>query len=63
MAEFKEQLSLVVPVGTEAKANAMLERLGQAHGVKLCKSDVYRAALERGLAVLSLTLRNAEDQE
>jgi hypothetical protein len=62
MAEFKEQLSLVVPVGTEAKATAMLERWGRATGLKLRKSDIYRAAIEKGLTLMAMGLRD-EDQE
>jgi hypothetical protein len=60
-AELTELVSVLTPVGTKAKVSALASRLGEATGLRPNQSDVVRAAIERGLVVLSMALGAEED--
>ena len=62
MAALNELVSVLTPTGTTDRVNEMVQRVG-ATGLRLTKSDIYRAAIERGLRLMAMGLGDEERSE
>jgi hypothetical protein len=63
MAALNELVSVLTPTGTTDRVNEMVQRVGEATGLRLTKSDIYRAAIERGLRLMAMGLGDEERSE